>query len=140
MHDKNSLAMTNNGETYNNNFYANLKLGFYLPKDWSINLDFSQSAYYSTNLMSNHSPFVLNANIEKRIFKNRNGLVSIVVMDAARQNAVTNYSSTNMGFINTVTNMDSRYYLLQLSYRPEIFGKSKYDKGKGRAGDGSFIK
>ncbi|MGJ1418558.1 outer membrane beta-barrel protein [Sphingobacterium spiritivorum] len=138
LRDKNSL-ISSNGSTYSNSFFANAKLGFYLPKDWAINVDLSQAVYNTTNLMTNKSPFVINANIEKRLFPKKNGILSFVIMDATRENAVTNYVSSNMGYSNMVTNTNSRYFLLQFSYRPELFGKSRYDKGKGRKGDGSFI-
>lgn len=138
LRDKNTLIATN-GSTYSNSFFANMKLGVYLPKDWAVNVDLSQAVYNTTNLMTNKSPFVINANIEKRLFPKKNGILSFVIMDATRENAVTNYVSSNLGYNNMVTNTNSRYFLLQFSYRPELFGKSRYDKGKGRKGDGSFI-
>ena len=137
--DRNTLA-TSEGKTYNNLFYGELKLGFYLPKDFAINTNLSQSVWETTNIMSNTRPFVLNANIEKRLFKQKNGILSFVVMDAARQNAFTSYTSSDFGYTNTLTNIDSRYFLLQFSWQPQVWGKSKHDTGKGRRGDGSFVK
>lgn len=136
--DKNSLA-TFSGKTYNRMLSTDLKAGFYLPKDFRINMNLSQSAYETTNIMSNKSPFVVNANIEKRFFKEKNGILSFVVMDLTRQNAFTNYSSNELGYTNTLTNLDSRYFLLQFSWRPQVWSKSKHDTGQGRRGDGSFI-
>lgn len=137
--DRNTLA-TSGGKTFNNLFYGELKLGFYLSKDFAINTNLSQSVWETTNIMSNTRPFVLNGNIEKRVFKQKNGIISLVVMDAARQNAFTSYTSSDFGYTNTLTNLDSRYFLLQFSWQPQIWGKSKHDTGKGRRGDGSFVK
>lgn len=135
--DRNSLANVNR-KTFNRIFTADLKLGVYMSKNLTINANMSQSLYRITNTFSNTSTFVLNANIEKRIFKNKNAIVSFVVMDLARQNVLTNYTSNNFGYTNTLTSADSRYFLFQFSWRPQVWGKSKYDKGDGRRGDGSF--
>lgn len=137
--DENTLS-TLSGKTYNRLFYTELKLSLYLPKHFAINTNLSQALYETTNIMSNKRPFVLNANVEKRLFKEKNGILSFVVMDAARQNGFTNYSSTDFGYTNTLTNLDSRYFLLQFSWQPQKWGKSRHDTGKGRRGDGSFIK
>lgn len=137
--DNNSLSGIN-GKTYNRILLVNLKTGIFLSKDWAINTNLSQSAYNTTNVSHNTKPFVINANIEKRIFKNKSGLISFVAMDLSHQNYITNYRSTNLGYTNTLTNTNTRYYLLQFSWKPQVWGKSKYDSGQGRMGDGSFIR
>lgn len=90
--------------------------------------------------MSNTSPFVINANIEKRIFKQKDGIISFVVMDLAQQNTITNYTSNQFGYTNTVSRPNSRYFLFQFSWRPQKWYKSKNDTGSGRLGDGRFVK
>lgn len=137
--DKNSIAMLNR-ETFNRVLLNNLKLGLYLATDWAVNLNISQSLYHTSGVMDNVSPFVFNANVEKRIFKRKNALISLVVMDLNHKNIVTNYSSSDLGYTNMITNRNSRYYLFQFSWKPQAWGKSKYDNGQGRKGDGSFIK
>ncbi|WP_443938322.1 TonB-dependent receptor [Pedobacter sp. MW01-1-1] len=137
--DMNSLAMGTAAKTYNRNFSADLKIAVFMPKDWSFASTLTQSLYQTTNVVRNTSPFVVNANIEKRILKNRTAIISLAVMDLAKQNAVIGYSSTNSGYINRVTNPESRYYLLQFSWQPQIWGKSKYGAGAGRTGSGSPI-
>lgn len=137
--DQNSLA-TYASATYNRVFYADLKLGFFLPKDFRINANITQSVHRSTNILTDTSPFVVNANIEKRIFAKKNGIISFVVMDMAQQNAFTNYHSNEQGYTNTLSNPDSRYFLLQFSWQPQTWGVSRHDAGRGRRGDGSYIR
>lgn len=136
--DDRSSLRTFAGNIYNRVFTADLKPGVFLPLDLQINGNLSHSLHETTNIMTNTSPFVVNANIEKRVFKAKNGILSFVVMDLARQNAFTNYTSNEMGYTNTLSNMESRYFLLQFSWQPQFWGRSKHDPGQGRRGDGSF--
>src|SRR5690606_14013414 len=138
--NRNSLALFANGRTFQRTFLAELKLSFFLPGDVRFNTDLSQSLYATTNIMSDTSPLVINANIERRFLGDRSMILSFVVMDAARQNAYTAYMGNQFGYTNRITNSDSRYYLLQLSWKPQYWGRSRHDTGQGRNRDGSFVR
>ncbi|WP_443939804.1 outer membrane beta-barrel protein [Pedobacter sp. MW01-1-1] len=135
--DENSLS-SQNQKNFNSLLSMKLKAGIFLPKGFVLHSNVSQVINQSSSL-AKLSPFVVNAAIEKRIFKAKNGIISFVMMDLANQNKLYAYSSSNLGYSNTATNTDSRYFLLQFSWSPQLWGKSKYDTGRGRRGDGSFI-
>src|SRR5690606_38572603 len=137
--NRNSLALFADGKTFHRTFLAELKLSFFLPGDVRINTDLSQSLYETTNSMSDTSPLVINANIERRFLSDKSMILSLVVMDAARQNAYTAYMGNQFGYTNRVTNPDSRYYLLQLSWKPQYWSRSSHDTGQGRKRDGSLV-
>lgn len=115
--------------SYYRMFFTELKINVFLPKEVRINLNTSQMINRTTNSLTDEAPFVLNANIEKRIFRNKSGVISFVVMDLARQNAFTHYVSDEYGYRNTVTNPDSRYFLLQFAWKPEYWSKSNVSDG-----------
>ncbi|WP_167398254.1 TonB-dependent receptor [Flavobacterium crocinum] len=125
-------------KTYNQLFNATTTLKLFLGETWNINLYFQQNLNKTSNVANKMSPTILNMNIEKRIFKQKNGIISLVVMDLARQNYLLNYNSFDNGYQQTFTNKNSNYFILQFSWRPEFWGKSKFDKGNGRNGNGSF--
>lgn len=133
--DKNTASKT---KTYNQLFNATTTLKLFLGETWNINLYFQQNLNKTSNVANKMSPTILNMNIEKRIFKQKNGIISLVVMDLARQNYLLNYNSFDNGYQQTFTNKNSNYFILQFSWRPEFWGKSKFDKGNGRNGNGSF--
>jgi len=124
--------------TYNQLFNANMNVSFYMGKSWNMNFYLQQNLNQASNIKSKMTPFVLNMNIEKRIFKQHNGIVSFVIMDLAKQNYLTNYTSFDNGYQQNLTNKNSRYFLFQFSWLPQKWGRSQFDNGKGRKGDGSF--
>jgi len=124
--------------TYNQLFNANMNASFYVGKNWNMNFYLQQNLNQASNIESKMTPFVLNMNIEKRIFKQNNGIVSFVIMDLAKQNYLTNYTSFDNGYQQNFTNKISRYFLFQFSWQPQKWGRSQFDNGKGRKGNGSF--
>lgn len=133
--DHNSASAT---KTFNQLFNGDINLSLYFGDTWNVNFFFQQNLNQVSNTNDKMSPSVLNMNIEKRIFKQKNGILSFVVMDLAKQNYLLNYSSTNTGYQQTFTNKNSNYFLLQFSWQPQAWGKSKFDNNKGRNGNGSF--
>jgi len=132
--DRNTASVN---KTYNQLFDANINLKLFFG-DWNINAYFQQNLNQTSNFADKMSPSILNMNIEKRIFKQKNGIISLVVMDLARENYLLEYSSFDNGYQQTFTNKNSNYFMVQFSWRPEYWGKSKFDNNKGRTGNGSF--
>ncbi|RAJ06526.1 outer membrane beta-barrel protein [Chitinophaga skermanii] len=124
-------------QPYNRDFSAYLAAKIFLPANFSMEMNAKQNIMRGTNLLTNTSPFVMNANIEKRIFKKKDGIISFVVMDAFQQNIATGMVNFDNGYTNTRTNGNSRYFLLQFSWQPQTWGKSSFMTGQ-RRGDGSF--
>jgi hypothetical protein len=134
---KNSLIQ--GGPVYNKDFTGSLKGGIFLPRDITINLNAVQNITRATNLLTSTHPLVINANIEKRFLKKRDAVVSFVVMDALQQNSSTRFGQMQNGYVNSLTNSKSRYFLCQLSWYPQQFTRGRSAHGA-RRGDGSFVK
>lgn len=132
--DRNTASLN---KTYNQLFDANINLKLFLG-DWNINAYFQQNLNQTSNFADKMSPSILNMNIEKRIFKQKNGIISFVLMDLAKENYLLKYNSFDNGYQQTFTNKNSNYFMVQFSWRPENWGKSKFDNNKGRTGNGSF--
>ncbi|WP_264551079.1 TonB-dependent receptor [Flavobacterium sp. N2038] len=133
--DRNSASPV---KTFNQLFNGNLNLSLYFAKTWNMNFYLQQNINHTSNSEQKMTPFVLNMNIEKRIFKQKNGIISFVVMDLAKQNYLINYTSSDNGYQQSLTNRNSNYFLLQFSWQPQKWGKSQFDNGQGRKGNGSF--
>lgn len=136
--DKNSLYLTK--ETVFNDISSyDANVSFFLGANWKINTILSYLKQSNTDERNNRNPIIVNANIEKRIFRDNSGIISLVIMDMTKQNYLSGFSSTEIGYTNRISNHNSRYFLLQFSWRPQLWSKSKNDSGQGRRGDGSFI-
>ncbi|MBF4472560.1 TonB-dependent receptor [Flavobacterium sp. HJJ] len=125
-------------KTFNQLFNANANISLYFLKTWSMNFYLQQNLNQTSNSDKKMTPFVFNMNIEKRIFKQQNGIISFVIMDLIKQNYLINYNSTDNGYQQNFTNKNSNYFMLQFSWQPQKWGKSQFDNGKGRKGNGSF--
>lgn len=133
--DRNSASPV---KTFNQLFKGNLNLNLYFAKTWNMNFYLEQNINHISNSEQKMTPFVLNMNIEKRIFKKENGIISFVIMDLTKQNYLVNYTSSDNGYQQSLTNRNSNYFLLQFSWQPQMWGKSQFDNGQGRKGNGSF--
>lgn len=133
--DRNSASPA---KTFNQLFNANLNLSMYFGKTWNMNFYLQQNINHTSNSEQKMTPFVLNMNIEKRVFKQKNGIISFVIMDLTKQNYLVNYTSSDNGYQQSLTNRNSNYFLLQFSWQPQMWGKSQFDNGQGRKGNGSF--
>ncbi|SEW44293.1 outer membrane beta-barrel protein [Chitinophaga arvensicola] len=132
---KNSLAM--NGPIYNKEFLGSLKSSIILPQNITVNIHAVQSMTAATNLLTSPRPLVIDANVEMRMLKRKDAIISFVVMDMLQQNRSTAFNQMENGFINYVSSSKSRYFLCQFSWQPQRFTRSKSAKGV-RNSDGSF--
>jgi hypothetical protein len=115
------------------NVYGNA----HLTKLWLFGFDMGKSLVsgISTNITNN--PFIINFNFEKRMFKNKDAILSLAVMDMLKQNNFISRSILTNGFVDSKTNTNSRYFLLQFSWSPQKFTAGN-NAGKRRQRDGSF--
>ncbi|MBV7529556.1 TonB-dependent receptor [Chitinophaga sp. sic0106] len=110
----------------------------YLTPEWLVGFDISKKLERSSDQALNRSPLVIGLNMEKRIFKQKNGVISFLVMDLLRQdNAVTRQLLIN-GFRDISSSHDSRYFMLQFSWSPQRWTGGR-NAGKVRKNDGSFV-
>jgi hypothetical protein len=109
----------------------------YLSKVFVFGFDAGKSLVRGFN--DTHNPFIVNLNLERRIFKQKNGIVSVVLMDALKQNNFFSRTLMSNGFVDSHSNPDSRYFLLQFSWSPQHWSAGS-NAGKARARNGMFIK
>lgn len=118
---------------------AGMDAQFYLPFELQIRTFVgSYTQDFALTARKSHR-WIINANVEKRLFKKKDAMLSLLLMDALRENGEIAYQGSSRGYSTMKTNSNSRYVLVQFSWQPQIWTKSRYDKGKGRQGDGTFI-
>jgi len=117
-------------------FNTNGKL--YFSKLWVFGFDAGKSLVRGLTAGGTQNPFIVNMNIEKRMFKQKNGMLSLLLMDALKQNNLVSRNLTANGFVDSRSNTNSRYFLLQFSWTPQHWGAGK-NVGKARQRDGMFI-
>lgn len=83
----------------------------FLPKNWIFNYDIDKSinSGYAQNV--NINPFIINANIEKQLFKKKNVSLKIQAIDLLNENININRSVTGNYITDTRTNRLGRYFM-----------------------------
>ncbi|TCC97792.1 outer membrane beta-barrel protein [Pedobacter hiemivivus] len=117
-------------------FNTNGKL--YFSKLWVFGFDAGKSLVRGLTASGAQNPFIVNMNIEKRMFKQKNGMLSLLLMDALKQNNLVSRNLTTNGFVDSRSNTNSRYFLLQFSWSPQSWSAGS-NAGKARSRDGMFI-
>jgi hypothetical protein len=143
-----SYAVTKSSNTLPGAIYVdtktlalNLTGRFYIAQTWMFG--YSASKNYVTGISQNltKNPFVINATVEKELFKKRNGIISVQAFDLLDQNNFVNKVITPTGYTDTKTNALSRYVMV--SFRINLQKWTGVPKRNGkvmqRRGDGSFI-
>nr|WP_294794795.1 TonB-dependent receptor [uncultured Mucilaginibacter sp.] len=125
-----------------------------IQKVWSLSVDgsvyflknfqfsYAVSKNYVSGINNNRStnPFVINTMLQTRVFKNRAAL-QLRAFDLLNQNNFVNRVTTANGFTETLTNPNSRYFMINLSMNLQKWTGAPKRNGMPipRRGDGSFI-
>ncbi|WP_158538517.1 TonB-dependent receptor [Chitinophaga skermanii] len=117
---------------------VNLYGKLFFTKTFLMGFDINQSFYESEDATLNRQPFVVGMNIEKRVFRQKNGVVSLLVMDLFKQYQVVNRRLLMNGYVDIQSNTNSRFFMLQFSWSPQQWSGGK-NMNKERRNDGSFI-
>ncbi|RFS20015.1 hypothetical protein DVR12_20025 [Chitinophaga silvatica] len=123
---------------FDNQLNLQLDASIFFTPDFKMNISARQNISRASSMFVNQHPFILNANIEKRILKKKDAIISFMVMDAFQQNNNNVITQTVTGYSNAISNLKSRYFLCQLLWSPQRFIRSKLASGE-RRGDGSFV-
>ncbi|RQO66331.1 hypothetical protein DBR43_29350 [Pedobacter sp. KBW06] len=110
----------------------------YFSKLLVFGFDVGKSLVRGLSVNGTQNPFIVNLSIEKRMFKQKNGMLSLVLMDALKQNNITSRNLTANGFVDSRPNMNSRYFLVQFSWNPQQWSAGK-NAEKARKRDGMFL-
>lgn len=105
------------------NIESNFSL--YIQKDLILNSQISFLNQDNTNKESVRNSYIINGSIEKRIFKKKNGSISISYMDFLKDNYISRFTSNEFGYVNTMVDKNSRYFLLQFAWKPQQWTKGK---------------
>jgi hypothetical protein len=143
-----SYAVTKSSNTLPGAIYVdtrtlalNLTGRFYFLRTWMFG--YSGSKNYVTGISQNltKNPLVINATVEKELFKKHNGILSIQAFDLLDQNNFVNKVITPTGYTDTKTNALSRYVMISFRLNLQKWSGAPKRNGKAmqRRGDGSFI-
>ena len=73
---------------------------------------------------------IMNASIEKQLFKKKNGIFKLAAFDLFNQNTNINRTVTGNSILDTRTNRLTRYFMLTFTYRLQKFvGKQPQNTG-----------
>jgi hypothetical protein len=118
---ENLLQKENNlpsGEAGNNYFShtASVKLNWILWKGVFIGGDATQYLYNGLTQKYNQNFFLVDPCIGKKLFKNQNGEIKILVYDILKQNKSISRNITESYIEDSQTNLVQRYFLLMFTY------------------------
>jgi hypothetical protein len=72
---------------------------------------------------------IMNASLEKQLFKKKNGIVKIEAFDLFKQNSNINRSVTANQIIDSRTNRLTRYFIASFTYRIQRFAGQTVQSG-----------
>lgn len=103
----------------------------FLPGNWKFNyeLDKTINSGFASNV--NTDPLIINATLEKGLFKKQNASIKLQAFDLLNQNTSVNRSVTGSAITDTRTNRLGRYFMLSFVFR--------LNKFSGQAQQGSMM-
>lgn len=124
---QNIWALSLDGNIY---FLKRMQFGYALSKNFVSGI----------NSNINNNPFVINAMLQVKIFKNK-GALQLRAYDLLNENNFINRSTNDYGFTEIATNPNSRFVMLNLSMNIQKWTGAigRNNQNLRRRGDGSFI-
>ncbi|MFD2871700.1 outer membrane beta-barrel protein [Mucilaginibacter ximonensis] len=112
---------------------------FYFFQTYQINYDASKN--FVSGVRNSTNPLVINMGFQKEFLEKRNLVVTFDVYDLLHQNNFIQQQVVNGGQISTISNTNSRFFLVGLRLNLQKWGGRPQHNGKNmqRRGDGSFI-
>ncbi|WP_214070968.1 outer membrane beta-barrel protein [Mucilaginibacter sp. dw_454] len=112
---------------------------FYFKQTYQIN--YSASKNFVSGVKNSTNPFVVNMGFQKEFLEKRNLVFTFDVFDVFHQNNFILQQPIAGGQISTISNTNSRYFLVGLRLNLQKWGGRPQQNGKNmqRRGDGSFI-
>ena len=106
---------TSNAWTLSSNMNLNITKTLVLKYDFDYTINSGLAASVSRNQA------IMNASLEKTLFKKKNGIVKLAAYDLFKQNSNINRSVTGYSIIDTRTNRLTRYFIATFTYRLQRF-------------------
>ncbi len=92
-----------------------------LPGSWILCYDFDYTINNGLSSTVSQNPYILNASLEKQIFRKKNGFIRLSAFDIFNQNTNITRQITGNSIIDTRTNRLGRYGMITFTYRLNRF-------------------
>ena len=106
---------SSNAWTFSSNINLNITKTLVLKYDFDYTINAGLANSVSRNLA------IMNASLEKQLFKKKNGLIRIAAYDLFKQNTNVNRSVSGNSIFDTRTNRLTRYFMATFTYRLQKF-------------------
>jgi hypothetical protein len=106
---------SSNAWTFSNNINLNITKTLSLKYDFDYTINTGLASSVNSNLA------IMNASMEKQLFKKKNGIIKLAVYDLFNQNTNINRSVTANSIVDTKTNRLTRYFIATFTYRLQKF-------------------
>lgn len=113
-----SSALTN---TSSNAWILSSNLVVNIPKNWVLNYDFDYTINNGLAASVSQNLAIMNASIEKQLFKKKNGIIKLAAFDLFNQNTNVNRNINANSIVDTRSNRLTRYFMLTFTYRLQKF-------------------
>ena len=115
---------SSNAWTFSSNINLNITKTLVLKYDF----DYTINSGLASNVSRNQA--IMNASIEKQLFKKKNGIIRLEAFDLFKQNSNISRSVTANSIVDSRTNRLTRYFILTFTYRLQRFaGQSIQTRG-----------
>ena len=98
---------------------SNININF--TKTLALKYDFDYTINSGLANSVNKNLAIMNASLEKTLFKKKNGIVKLAAFDLFKQNSNINRNVTGYSIIDTRTNRLTRYFIATFTYRIQKF-------------------
>ena len=92
-----------------------------IPKNWVLRYDFDYTINSGLASSVSKNLAIMNASIEKQLFKKKNGIVKLAAFDLFNQNSNISRSVNANSIVDTRVNKLTRYFMLTFTYRLQKF-------------------
>ena len=106
---------SSNAWTFSNNININFTKTLSLKYDFDYTINTGLANGVSKNLA------IMNASLEKQLFKKKNGIIKLAAFDVFKQNSNISRSVNGYSIIDTRTNRLTRYFIATFTYRLQRF-------------------
>lgn len=130
-----SNAGTNNTNLQNDQYSSwaiSSNINIDIPKNWVLKYDFNYTINQGLTGAVGRNLAIMNASIEKQLFKKKNGIIRLQAFDLFNQNSNISRSVSANSIIDSRSNQLNRYFMLSFTYRLQKFsGKQQQPKSIG---------
>ena len=116
---------SSNAWTFSNNININFTKTLSLKYDFDYTINAGLANGVSKNLA------IMNASLEKQLFKKKNGIIKLAAFDLFKQNSNISRTVSGTSIIDTRTNRLTRYFIATFTYRLQRFAGQSVQGGPG---------